>query len=90
MITYNDLEKKVLSYTPFDVRKLRKAYNYASNYHKDQLRASGEPYIIHPLNIAYILTCMNADMDTVIAGMLHDVVEDTESTLDEIESIFNS
>ena len=89
MITYNDLEKKVLSYTPFDVRKLRKAYNYASNYHKDQLRASGEPYIIHPLNIAYILTCMNADMDTVIAGMLHDVVEDTESTLDEIESIFN-
>ncbi len=89
MITYNDLEKKVLSYNPFDVRKLKKAYNYASNYHKDQLRASGEPYIIHPLNIAYILACMNADMDTVIAGMLHDVVEDTESTLDEIETIFN-
>ena len=88
-VTYNDLEKKVLTYTPFDIRKLRKAYNYAKIHHKDQLRASGEPYIIHPLNIAYMLSCMNADMDTVIAGLLHDVVEDTESTLDEIEKIFN-
>ncbi|MBQ8472949.1 MAG: bifunctional (p)ppGpp synthetase/guanosine-3',5'-bis(diphosphate) 3'-pyrophosphohydrolase [Bacilli bacterium] len=88
-ITYNDLEKKILSYAPFEIPKLRKAYEYAKNYHKEQTRASGEPYIIHPLNIAYILANMQADMDTIVAGILHDVVEDTESTLDEIEKKFN-
>lgn len=88
-ITYNDLEKKILSYTPFDVRKLKRAYDYASRYHKDQKRASGEPYIVHPLHIAYILSNMQADADTIMAALLHDVVEDTESTLDDIEKKFN-
>ena len=88
-INYSDLEKKVLSYAPFDIRKLRRAYDYAKNHHKSQLRASGEPFIIHPINVAYILAFMHADMDTIIAALLHDVVEDTESTLDEIEHIFN-
>lgn len=88
-ITYNDLEKKVLSYMPFDVMKLRRAYDYAKIHHLDQVRASGEPYIIHPLNVAYILATMQADVDTIIAGLLHDVVEDTESTLDDIELKFN-
>lgn len=88
-ITYNDLEKKVLVYAPFDIIKLRKGYEYASMYHKEQLRASGEPYIIHPLNIAYILAGMQADVDTIVAGLLHDVVEDTDSTLDDIELKFN-
>jgi len=88
-ITYSDLEKKVLSYTPFDVMKLRRAYEYANNYHKNQKRASGEPYIIHPLNVAYILAFMHADMDTIIAALLHDVVEDTDSNLDEISKKFN-
>ena len=88
-ITYQDLEKLVLSYAPFDIPKLRRAYEYAFNYHKEQMRASGEPYIIHPLNIAYILAGMRADIDTIVAGMLHDVVEDTDSTFDEIEKKFN-
>jgi len=88
-ITYQDLEKLILSYAPFDIPKLRKAYEYAFNYHKEQTRASGEPYIIHPLNIAYILAGMRADIDTIVAGMLHDVVEDTDSTLDEVEKKFN-
>ncbi|MBQ8891906.1 MAG: bifunctional (p)ppGpp synthetase/guanosine-3',5'-bis(diphosphate) 3'-pyrophosphohydrolase [Bacilli bacterium] len=88
-ITYSDLEKRVLSYTPLDVMKLRRAYDYAKKYHENQFRASGEPYIIHPLNVAYILSFMHADMDTIIASLLHDVVEDTESTLDEIEKNFN-
>jgi len=88
-ITYGDLEKKVLSYTPFDIMKLRKAYDYAKRYHDKQKRASGEPYIIHPLNVAYILAGMHADMDTIMAALLHDVVEDTEITLDEIEKTFN-
>ena len=88
-ITYSDLEKNIISYAPFDIPKLRKAYEFAKNYHKEQLRESGEPYIIHPLNVSYILSSMHADIDTIIAGMLHDVVEDTESTLDEIEKKFN-
>ncbi len=88
-ITYSDLEKRVLSYTPFDVMKLRRAYDYAKNHHKNQFRASGEPFINHPINVAYILSFMHADMDTIIAALLHDVVEDTESTLDEIETKFN-
>ncbi len=88
-ITYQVLEKYVLSYAPFDVPKLRKAYEYAKNYHKEQKRASGEPYIIHPLNVAYILASMHADIDTLCAGMLHDVVEDTEGTLEEISKKFN-
>ena len=88
-ITYGDLEKKVLSYTPLDVMKLRRAYDYAKKHHENQKRASGDPYIVHPLNVAYILSFMHADMDTIIAALLHDVVEDTESTLDEIEKNFN-
>ena len=88
-ITYNTLEKKVLTYAPFDIIKLRRAYEYAKNHHEKQFRASGEPYIIHPLNVAYVLAGMRADMDTLVAALLHDVVEDTESTLDEIELKFN-
>lgn len=88
-MTYADLEKKVLSYAPFDVMKLRRAFEYAKKHHENQFRASGEPYIIHPINVAYILAFMHADMDTIIAALLHDVVEDTESTLDEIEKNFN-
>ena len=88
-ITYGSLEKKVLSYTPLDVMKLRRAYEYAKKRHENQLRASGEPYIIHPLNVAYVLSFMHADMDTIMAALLHDVVEDTESTLEEIEKNFN-
>lgn len=88
-MTYADLEKKVLSYAPFDVMKLRRAFEYAKKHHENQFRASGEPYIIHPINVAYILAFMHADMDTIVAALLHDVVEDTESTLDEIEKNFN-
>ena len=88
-ITYSDLEKMVISYTPFDVPKLRKAYEYAKNFHADQKRASGEPYIIHPLSIAYILANMHADIDTIAASLLHDVVEDTEARLEDVEKKFN-
>ena len=89
-ITYEDLEKKVLSYNNhFEIRKLRHAYDYALKHHEGQFRASGEPYIVHPLNVAYNLSIMHADMDTLIAGLLHDVVEDTETSLDDIEKKFN-
>ncbi len=88
-VSYNDLEKLVISYSTFDIPKLRRAYEYAKKYHQEQKRASGEPYIIHPLNVAYILASMHADIDTLCAALLHDVVEDTESTLDDVEKRFN-
>lgn len=68
---------------------IKKAYEYASDLHKGQYRQSGEPYISHPLNVAYILSEMHADTDTICAGLLHDTLEDTEATKDEISNLFN-
>lgn len=68
---------------------IKKAYEYASDLHKGQYRQSGEPYISHPLNVAYILSEMHADVDTICAGLLHDTLEDTEATKDEISNLFN-
>ena len=65
-----------------------KAYNFANNYHKNQCRKSGEPYIIHPLNVAYILSMLELDDETICAALLHDVVEDTPATLDELKTEF--
>ncbi len=71
-----------------DLRKIRRAYDYAENMHKSQRRKSGEPYIIHPLNVAYILAELALDDDTICAALLHDVIEDTPSTYDEVKKIF--
>ena len=70
--------------------KIKKAYNLASVLHSCQLRESGEPYIIHPLNVAYTLSEMKADEDTIIAGLLHDTLEDTDITKEEIKREFGS
>ena len=64
------------------------AFKFAFNAHKNQKRVDGEPYIIHPLEVAYILADMNLDADTIIGGLLHDVIEDTEFTYSDIASIF--
>ncbi len=72
-----------------DIEMIKKAYNYASVLHNGQYRQSGEPYIIHPLNVAYILSEMYADRDTICAGILHDTLEDTQITEDEIITEFN-
>ena len=68
---------------------VKKAYEYASNLHSGQFRQSGEPYIIHPLNVACILADMHADSDTICAGLLHDTLEDTNTTKEEIAHDFN-
>lgn len=70
------------------VLELEHAIEFATKAHKGQKRKSGEPYIIHPLAVAGALVEWDMDIDTVIAGVLHDTVEDTEATLDEIESLF--
>ena len=68
---------------------IRKAYDYANYLHEGQMRQSGEPYITHPLNVAYILAEMHADTDTICAALLHDTLEDTDTTKEEIADNFN-
>ncbi|HHU29733.1 MAG: bifunctional (p)ppGpp synthetase/guanosine-3',5'-bis(diphosphate) 3'-pyrophosphohydrolase [Bacillota bacterium] len=84
------LKEKIRKYYPVtpDWKLLEKAYRFAVNSHQGQKRFSGELYITHPLGVAIILAELELDMDTIIAGLLHDVVEDTDVTLEEIEQQF--
>lgn len=84
-----DLINKLSEYNNEGIGIVKKAYEYASELHKGQYRQSGEPYIIHPLNVAYILAEMHADIDTICAGLLHDTLEDTKVTKEEIIADFN-
>ena len=87
---YDKLIKRIRSYHPSDnLTMVEKAYELAKEAHESQLRKSGEPYIIHPLEVAYILADLELDIESIVAGLLHDVVEDTEYTLGDIESLFN-
>ena len=88
-LTINDLLAKIAEYNNEEIEIIRKAYSYAEELHKGQKRQSGEEYITHPLNVAYILADMHADRDTVCAGLLHDTLEDTSITKEDIASIFN-
>ena len=88
-IVIEDLIKKVKKYNPAEVEFVKKAYEYANNLHSGQVRQSGDPYITHPLNVAYILADMHADVDTVCAGLLHDTLEDTNITKEDIAHDFN-
>ena len=88
-ITRHDLLDKLKEYNPAEEETVKKAYEYAANLHKNQIRQSGEPYISHPLNVAYILADMHADRDTICAGLLHDTLEDTNITKEDISHDFN-
>ena len=88
-ITLQDLLNKVKEYSPDEVTIVKEAYEYANISHSGQTRQSGEPYISHPLNVAYILAEMHADSDTVCAGLLHDTIEDTNITKNDISHDFN-
>lgn len=87
---YKKLTDRVIFYHPSaDISMLEKAYNLAIVAHKDQLRKSGEPYIIHPLCVANILAELELDKESIVAGILHDVVEDTYITLEEVAKMFS-
>lgn len=84
-----DLLKKYSEYCLEGSSDILKAYNYAKELHTGQMRQSGEPYISHPINVAYILAEMHADKDTICAGLLHDTLEDTNTTKEDIAYYFN-
>ncbi len=89
MIRFEDLLEKVREYNPdADFELLRRAYVFSALEHKGQVRHSGEPYLVHPLEVATILTEMKMDPVTIAAGLLHDVVEDTLTTTERIERTF--
>jgi GTP pyrophosphokinase len=88
-VLYEELVKSIRRYHPSDdITMIKKAYQIAHDAHKDQKRKSGEPYIIHPLCVAIILADLEMDKETIAAGILHDVVEDTVMSLDELKSEF--
>ncbi len=86
---YDELIASVRKYHPSaDISLIEKAYQIAKKAHEGQVRKSGEPYIIHPLCVAIILADLELDKETIVAGLLHDVLEDTTMTSDEIKEIF--
>lgn len=83
------LKKKVLAYNVnFNIEVLEKAYRVAEKAHEGQMRESGEPYVSHPLEVAYILADLELDCDTLVGALLHDVVEDTSMTINDINQEF--
>ena len=90
-VLYEKLKKRILEYHPSsDLEMVEKAYKLAYEAHKDQKRKSGEPYIIHPVCVALILADFELDIESIVAGILHDVVEDTIVTQEELEEQFGS
>ena len=86
---YEFLIESIRKYHPSDdLSMVRKAYDIANSAHEGQLRKSGEPYIVHPLSVAIILAQLELDKESIIAGILHDVVEDTVMTMDEMKQTF--
>ena len=82
--------EKISRIDGYDVNKIKKAYEYAQQMHEGQVRKSGEPYIIHPLCVAIILADLELDKETIVAGILHDVVEDTVMSNEEIRKEFSA
>ena len=86
---FRDLLRKVRGYrSPEDVALIKKAYEFSQEHHKGQQRESGEPYLAHPLEVAILLAEMRLDATALVAGLLHDAVEDTTVTIDEIKAEF--
>jgi guanosine-3',5'-bis(diphosphate) 3'-pyrophosphohydrolase len=84
-----DLCEKITSYhSAADLTLIKKAYEFSEKAHSGQMRRSGEPYILHPLCVAGILADLHLDLDSIVTGLLHDTVEDTHATIDEVRTQF--
>src|SRR6476469_9067240 len=91
MIRFEDLIEKVRTTNPdADVELLRRAYVFSAYEHKGQVRHSGEPYLVHPLEVADLLADMKLDVVAVAAGLLHDIVEDTQTPIERIKELFGT
>ena len=90
--TFDDLmnEAKKYIFKEENLELITKAYKYAESMHKDQFRKSGEPYIIHPLNVGYILATLRGGPQTIAAGLLHDTLEDCDVDEDEFKAMFGN
>jgi GTP diphosphokinase / guanosine-3',5'-bis(diphosphate) 3'-diphosphatase len=89
MIRFEDILDTVEKYKPgFDEELLDRAYIFSALKHKDQVRRSGEPYLVHPLNVAHILAEMRLDETSIAVGLLHDVLEDTLTTKESLQELF--
>ena len=86
---YQALEDKIKAYhAALDTQRLFAAFNYADKAHAGQLRKDGSPYITHPLAVAEIVADLELDTDSIIAALLHDVIEDTDATHEDIAKLF--
>ena len=91
MLNSEDLINKVKVYNKFlDLERLDKAFNFAVKAHQNQKRASGDPYSVHPIEVANILTELKLDSATITTGLLHDTIEDTYATYETIKGEFGS
>ena len=89
MLRFNDIADRMLEYNPdTDLVLLQRAYVFSAKVHEGQERLSGEPYLTHPMEVAGLLVEMRMDAVTVSAALLHDTLEDTLTTLEEIERLF--
>ncbi|MDE5768932.1 MAG: bifunctional (p)ppGpp synthetase/guanosine-3',5'-bis(diphosphate) 3'-pyrophosphohydrolase [Oscillospiraceae bacterium] len=89
IVTFETMMQKILNGDrQYDFTKIQTAYNFAEEAHKGQLRSSGQPYIIHPVAVADILLDLGMDTDTICAALLHDVVEDTPVTYEQVKKLF--
>src|SRR5258708_12751338 len=91
MIRLNDILEKVSAYHPdADLDLVKKAYVYSAKVHQGQIRKSGEPYLVHPLEVAGLLADLKLDEASIVAGLLHDTIEDTLAKPEEIKDLFGS
>src|SRR5207302_7281238 len=91
MIHFEEILEKVEAYNPHsDLDLLRRAYVFSAREHKGQVRRSGEPYLVHPLNVASILADLKADDVSIVVGLLHDVLEDTLTTTQALDQQFGT
>jgi GTP pyrophosphokinase len=91
MIRLNDILDKVQTYYPeADLDLIQRAYVFSAKSHQGQVRKSGEPYLIHPMEVADIIADLHLDVPSICAGLLHDVIEDTLATADEMKSLFGA
>ena len=87
---FNELDSFITYLKNTEKNTILKALKFSDSAHKDQLRKSGDPFIIHPIEVAKILTSIKLDSDSIVAGLLHDTVEDTKYTINEIKQNFGN